>query len=156
MPAWLGLLLLVIPVIIVAAFGTRQVRESTDGRKTATVPEGWVPARGVVVDEDSSRRRRRTRDGTRLPVRRPVITYQSTDGREITFTSRIRAAGMPRPGALVGVYHDPVDPIRACIAPESLQNVSAPMGGAAKAMIGIIWSLAAVTLLIFVAVLFDA
>lgn len=156
MPAWLGLLLLIVPVVIVAAFGTRQVRESADGRAFSTVPEGWVPARGVVVDESSSRRRRRTVDGTRQSVRRPIITYQSTDGREITFTSRIRAAGMPRPGALVGVYHDPVDPTRACIAPESLKNVRAPMGGAARVMVGVIWSLAAVTMLVFVGVLFDA
>jgi hypothetical protein len=156
MPAWLGLLLLIVPVIIVAAFGTRQVRESADGRSFSTVPEGWVRARGVVVDEDSSRRRHRTPDGTRQPVRRPIITYQSADGREITFRSRIRAAGMPRPGALVGVYHDPVDPTRACIAPESLKNVRPPMGGAAKAIIGVIWSLAGATMLIFVVVLFDA
>jgi len=107
------------------------------------------------VDENSWRRRRRTPDGLRQPVRQPIITFQSTDGREITFTSRIHAAGTPRPGALVGVYHDPLDPTRACIAPESLTNVSAPMSGAAKAMIGIIWLLAAVTTLIFVLVLFD-
>ena len=40
-------------------------------------------------------------------MRQPIITFQSTDGREITFTSRIHAAGMPRPGALVEVFHDP-------------------------------------------------
>jgi hypothetical protein len=62
---------------------------------------------------------------------------------------------MPRPGALVEVFHDPADPTRACIAPTSLTNVAAPLGGAAKAMIGIIWLLAASTLLIFILVLFD-
>jgi hypothetical protein len=53
------------------------------------------------------------------------------------------------------VFHDPVDPTRACIAPTSLTNVAAPLGGAAKAMIGIIWLLAALMLLIFIVVLFD-
>lgn len=156
MPPWLGLLLLTIPVVFVAAFGTRQVRESADDRSAVAVPEGWVAARGVVVDEQTSRRRRRTADGTRKPLRRPVITYQSVDGREITFTSRIRAVGTPRPGALVGIYHDPVDPTRACIAPEALQHVTAPMAGASKVIVGIIWSLAALIMLIFVVVLFDA
>ena len=156
MPAWLGLLLLIVPVMMVAAFGTRQVRESNTGRTFSKVPDGWLPARGVVVDERSWRRRRRTPDGARQPLRQPIITFQSTDGREITFTSRIHAAGMPRPGALVEVFHDPVDPTRACIAPISLKNVAAPLGGAAKVMIGIIWALAGLTLLIFILVLFDA
>ncbi|HEY5114775.1 MAG TPA: DUF3592 domain-containing protein [Nakamurella sp.] len=156
MPAWLGLLLLIVPVVIVAAFGTRQVRESSHGRAFTTVPDGWLPARGVVVDERSWRRRRRAQDGTKQPMRQPIITFQSTDGREITFTSRIHAAGMPRPGALVGVFHDPGDPTRACIAPDALKNVAAPMGGAAKATIGTIWLLAGITTLVFVLVLFDA
>ena len=155
MPAWLGVLLLIVPVVLTAAFGTRQVRESNAGRTSSKVPDGWLPARGVVVDERSWRRRRRTPDGVRQPMRQPIITFQSTDGREITFTSRIHAAGMPRPGALVEVFHDPVDPTRACIAPTALTNVAAPLGGAAKAMIGIIWLLAALMLLIFILVLFD-
>jgi hypothetical protein len=155
MPAWLGLLLLIVPVVLTAAFGTRQVRESNTGRASSKVPDGWLPARGVVVDERSWRRRRRTPDGTRQPMRQPIITFQSTDGREITFTSRIHAAGMPRPGALVEVFHDPADPTRACIGPTELTNVAAPLAGAAKVMIGIIWLLAALTLLVFILVLFD-
>ena len=155
MPAWLGLLLLIVPVVLTAAFGTRQVRESNAGRASSKVPDGWLPARGVVVDERSWRRRRRTPDGTRQPMRQPIITFQSTDGREITFTSRIHAAGMPRPGALVEVFHDPADPTRACIGPTELTNVAAPLAGAAKVMIGIIWLLAALTLLVFILVLFD-
>ena len=155
MPAWLGVLLLIVPVVLAAAFGTRQVRESNAGRAFSKVPDGWLPAHGVVVDERSWRRRRRTPDGTRQPMRQPIITFQSTDGREITFTSRIHAAGMPRTGALVEVFHDPVDPTLACIAPSSLKNVAAPLGGAAKAMIGIIWLLALVTLMFFILVLFD-
>lgn len=155
MPAWLGLLLLIVPVVIAASFGTRQVRESASERSFRTVPDGWVAARGVVVDERIGRGQRRTAEGGRRRVRRPIITYQSADGREITFTSRIRAAGMPRPGTLVGVFHDPRDPTMACIAPESLGDVTVPLGGAARVMIGIIWLLAALTLLIFVAVLFD-
>jgi hypothetical protein len=155
MPAWLGLLLLVLPVFIVAVFGTRQVRETGGDRTITVVPDGWLPARGVVVDERTWHRRRRTPDGSVQPVRQPVITFQSTDGREITFTSRLHAAGLPRPGALVGVYHDPNDPTRACIAPESLKNMATPLATASKVMIGTIWVLAALTTFIFVVVLFD-
>lgn len=156
MPPWLGLLLLVTPVVIVAAFGTRQIRESKRSRTPARVPEGWLPARGVVVDERTWRRRRKTTDGTVQPVRQPIITFQSADGREITFSSRIHAAGTPRPGALVAVYHDPADPTLACISPESLPNVTPPLGLAEKYVIGNIWFLAVVLTLIFALVLFDA
>ncbi len=155
MPAWLGLLLLVLPVVIVAVFGTRQVRETGGDRTITTVPDGWVPARGVVVDERTWHRKRRTPDGTVQAVRQPVITFQSTDGREITFTSRLHAAGLPRPGALVGVFHDPSDPTRACISPESLKNMATPLATASKVLIGTIWSMAALTTVIFVLVLFD-
>ncbi len=155
MPAWLGLILLVLPVFIVAVFGTRQVRETGVDRMITTVPDGWLKARGVVVDERTWHRKRRTPDGKVLPVRQPTITFQSTDGREITFTSRIHAAGLPRIGALVGVYHDPKDPTRACISPESLKNIATPLATASKVLIGTIWFLALLTTLIFVLVLFD-
>ena len=155
MPAWLGLILLVLPVLIVAVFGTRQVRETGGDRTITTVPSGWVAARGVVVDERTWHRRRRTPDGTMHPVRQPVITFQSADGREITFTSRLHAAGLPRPGALVGVFHDPTDPTRACISPESLGNMATPLATASKVLIAIIWLLATVTTLMFIFVLFD-
>jgi len=59
------------------------------------------------------------------------------------------------PGYLVGVYHDPKDPTRACISPESLADVGTPLAGAAKLVIGVIWLLASLTTLIFVLVLFD-
>jgi len=156
MPAWLGLLLLVIPVLLAAVFGTRQVKESRQARQLGAVPEGWVAARGVVVDEHTSRRKRKAADGSLQPVRQPVITFQSVDGREFTFSSRIHAPGMPRPGSLVGVYHDPHDPTRACIAPESLGNITPPLGLAERYVIGNIWFLAVVVTLIFAVVLFDA
>ena len=89
-------------------------------------------------------------------MRQPVITFQSADGREVTFKSRLRATAMPRPGALVGVYHDPADPTRACIAPESLPEVVAPMEPAARFVLGFIWLLAALTMGVLVLVLFDA
>src|SRR5664279_1899487 len=100
MAAWLALVLLVTPVLIVAVLGTREVRSAERGRRIATVPDGWLPAGGVVVDERVSRRGGTGPSGRR---RRPVITFQSVDGREVTFTSRIEAAGMPRPGALIAV-----------------------------------------------------
>jgi Protein of unknown function (DUF3592) len=156
MPAWLGLLLLVIPVLLAAIFGTRQVKESKQARQLGAVPDGWVSARGVVVDERTSRRRRKGSDGTPQPIRQPIITFQSADGREITFSSRIHAPGMPRPGTLVEIYHDPIDPTRACIAPESLGNVVPPLGLAEKYVIGNIWFLAVVVTVIFAVVLFDA
>ena len=156
MPAWLGLLLLVTPVFLAAAFGTRQIRESKSARTIGAVPDGWLPARGVVVDENTSNRRRRAPDGSRQRIRQPIITYQSADGREITFTSRIRAPGMPRPGALVEIYHDPIDPTRACIAPESLSEITPPLGLTEKYVIGNIWFLALVVTVFFAFVLFDA
>jgi hypothetical protein len=156
MPAWLGLLLLVTPVFLAAAFGTRQIRESKSAHVIGAVPDGWLAARGVVVDENTSSRRRRAPDGTKQRVRQPIITFQSADGREITFTSRIRAPGMPRPGALVEIYHDPFDPTRACIAPESLGGITPPLGLAEKYVIGNIWFLALVVTVIFAFVLFDA
>ncbi len=156
MPAWLGLLLLVIPVLLAAIFGTRQVKESRQARQLGAVPDGWLPARGVVVDERTSRRRRKAADGSLQPVRQPIITFQSADGREITFSSRIHAPGMPRPGTLVEVYHDPADPTRACIAPESLGDITPPLGLAEKYVIGNIWFLAVVVTAIFAFVLFDA
>lgn len=156
MPAWLGLLLLVIPVLLAAIFGTRQVKESRQARQLGVVPEGWLPARGVVVDERTSHRRAKAADGTLQPVRQPIITYQSVDGREITFSSRIHAPGMPRPGTLVAVYHDPDDPTRACIGPESLGDITPPLGLAEKYVIGNIWFLAVVVTVIFAVVLFDA
>jgi hypothetical protein len=156
MPAWLGLILLVTPVILAAVFGTRQIRESKRARSTDYVPEGWVPAHGVVVDERSWRRRRRTASGAKGRVRQPVITFQSADGREITFSSRIHAAGMPRPGALVEIYHDPLDPTRACIAPESIPDVVPPLGLTEGFVIGNIWFLALIVIIIFALVLFDA
>lgn len=156
MPAWLGLILLVTPVLLAAIFGTRQVRESRQARQLGMVPDGWVPARGVVVDERTSHRRRKGADGSVQPVRQPVITFQSADGREITFNSRINAPGMPRPGTLVEVFHDPDDPTRACIAPESLGDITPPLGLAEKYVIGNIWFLAVVVIAIFAFVLFDA
>ena len=156
MPAWLGLLLLVVPVFLAAAFGTRQIRESKSAHSLGTVPEGWLAARGVVVDENTSSHLRRTADGSKQRVRQPIITFQSVDGREITFTSRIRAPGMPRPGTLVDIYHDPLDPTRACIAPDSLGDITPPLGLTEKYVIGNIWFLALVVTFIFALVLFDA
>jgi hypothetical protein len=152
MPAWLALMLLVTPVVIAAVFGTREVRGADRGRRGRTVPSGWLAARGVVVDERISRQRGNN-PADRL--RRPVITFQSVDGREVTFTSRIQATGMPRPGALIAVYHDPADPTRACIAPEALPDVFLPLAGVARFSIAVIWILAVLTTAIFVAVLFD-
>ena len=77
-------------------------------------------------------------------MRQPIITFQSADGREITFTSRIHAAGHAPARALVEIYHDPVDPTRACIAPESLTDITPPLGLAEKYVIGNIWFLALV------------
>ena len=139
MPDWLGLLLAMVPIVLAAAFGTRQVIYSKRAREWPEVPPGWSPAQGVVVDEQSFGRRRSAKDGTRQRVRRPVIAFQTAEGREITFTSRIRAAGTPGVGSLVEVYHDPLDPTLACIAPGSLPNVVPALGLAEKWVIVNIW-----------------
>ncbi len=156
MPAWLALSLAVVPILVIAVYGTKRVRNSDRTRRISTVPEGWIAARGVVVDERLRTTGRLSADGQPERMRQPVITFQSVDGREVTFTSRLRAVTMPRPGALIGVYHDPADPTRACIAPESLPEVVAPLEPAARFVVGVIWFLAAVTTAVLVVVLFDA
>jgi hypothetical protein len=155
-PDWLSLLLAAVPIVLAATFGTRQVRYSKLSRSIPTVPAGWLPAHGVVVDERSYRRRAKAKDGTVQRVRRPVITYQTADGREITFTSRIRAAGTPRAGTLVQVFHDPDDPTLACIAPASLPNVAPTLGGADRWEIAAIWVAAALVVVIIGVVVLQA
>lgn len=156
MPDWLSLLLATVPIVLAAAFGTRQVRYSKRSRSIPQVPPGWLPAQGVVVDERSSGRRGRTKDGTKQAVRQPVISYQTVDGREITFTSRIRAAGTPGVGALVQVFHDPDEPTLACIAPASLPNVAPALGGADRWEIAAIWGFAALVVVIIALVVLHA
>ncbi|WP_395728007.1 DUF3592 domain-containing protein [Nakamurella sp.] len=156
MPDWLSLLLAAVPIVLAAFFGTRQVRYSKRSRSIPQVPSGWLPARGVVVDEQSLGRRGKARDGSVQRVRRPVITYRTVDGREITFTSRIRAAGTPRVGSLVDVYHDPDDPTLACIAPQSLANITPTLGGADRWVIAAIWVVAALVVVIIAVVVLQA
>ena len=156
MPAWLALSLAVLPILVVAVYGTKRIRNSDRTRRISRVPERWVPARGVVVDERLRTTGRLTADGQPERMHQPVITFQSADGREVTFKSRLRATAMPRPGALVGVYHDPADPTRACIAPESLPEVVAPMEPAARFVSEFLWLVAALTMGVLVLVLFDA
>lgn len=156
MPDWLSLLMAAVPIVLAASFGTRQVRYSKRSRAIPQVPAGWLPAQGVVVDERSYDRRGRTKDGSVQPVRRPVITYRTVDGREVTFTSRIRAAGTPRVGTLVEVFHDPDDPTLACIAPASLPNVAPALGVADRWEIAAIWGFAALVVLIIALVVLHA
>lgn len=144
MPDWLGLLLAMVPIVLAAALGTRQVIASKRAREWPEVPPGWAHAQGVVVDERSAGRRRAAKDGTRQRVHRPVITFRAADGREFTFTSRIRAAGTPGVGSLIDVYHDPIDPTLACISPTSLPNVVPSLGLAEKWVIVTIWIMVAV------------
>ncbi|ACV77001.1 DUF3592 domain-containing protein [Nakamurella multipartita] len=139
MPDWLSLVLAMVPIVLAAAFGTRQVIYSKRAREWPAVPSGWVRAQGVVVDEQALGRRRPAKDGTAQRIRRPVITFRAADGREITFTSRIRAAGTPGVGSLVEVYHDPFDPTMASIAPQSLPNVVPALGLAEKWVVVNIW-----------------
>jgi hypothetical protein len=155
-PDWLGLVLAMVPIILAAAFGTRQVIYSKRARVLPEVPPGWVAVRGVVVDEQSFGRRRPAKDGTVHRVRRPVIAFRAADGREFTFTSRIRAAGTPGIGSLVDVYHHPVDPTLACIAPTSLPNVVPSLGLAEKWVIVNIWIMVAVVGLIIALVVLNA
>ena len=59
MPAWLGLLLLVTPVFLAAAFGTRQIRESKSARSIGAVPDGWLAAQATALDSTPGAIRRR-------------------------------------------------------------------------------------------------
>lgn len=156
MPDWLSLLLAAVPIVLAASLATRQVRYSKRSRSIPQVPAGWLPAGGVVVDEQSYGRRAKAKDGTVQRIRRPVITYRTADGREVTFTSRIRAAGTPRVGSLVDVYHDPENPTLACIAPGSLANVTPALGGADRLLIGAIWGVAALIVVIIGVVVLQA
>jgi hypothetical protein len=155
-PDWLSLLLAMVPIVLAAALGSRQVLYSKRARTLPEVPPGWLPSPGVVVDERSAGRRRRSRDGTLQRVRRPVIAFRTADGREITFTSRIRAAGMPGVGSLVQIYHDPTDPTLACIAPSSLPNVVPPLRLAEQWVIVNIWIMAAIVGVIIALVVLHA
>lgn len=156
MPDWLSLLLAAIPIVLAASLATRQVRYSTRSRSIPQVPSGWLPASGVVVDEQSYGRRAKAKDGTAQRVRRPVITYRTVDGREVTFTSRIRAAGTPRVGTLVDVFHDPEKPTLACIAPHSLPNVAPALRGADRTVIVAIWVVATFVIVIIGVVVLQA
>jgi len=55
MPAWLALVLLITPVVIVAVLGTREVRSAERGRRITTVPDGWLPARTVPAGAGAGR-----------------------------------------------------------------------------------------------------
>lgn len=136
MPAWIGAVLVLGPLIFAATLATARLRRAHRGRRITTVPTGWVRARGVVVDERPRPLGRRGSAG----ARQPVVTYQTADGREVTFVSRLHGEGMPRPGTLIAVYHDPRKPTRACIAPEALVGVSLPMPAAARVGIALIWA----------------
>lgn len=156
MPDWLSLLLAAVPILLAASFATRQVRYSTRSRSIPQVPSGWLPASGVVVDEKDYGRRAKAKDGTWQRIRRPVITYRTVDGREVTFTSRIRAAGTPGIGTLVDVFHDPANPTLACIAPHSLANIAPALRGADRTVIVAIWGVAALVIAIIGVVVLQA
>lgn len=129
MPDWALLVLIAIPVIVTVALVIILVTTARMRSRIARVPDGWIKVRGVVVDEQvwRTRRFRSTGEGLRAVVRQPRITFTTADGTEITFVSLIYSTTMPRPGALVAVYHHPRDPTRARIAPESLPRVDPPI-----------------------------
>lgn len=151
MPDWLALLLLVVPAVLAGMFATREVRAAHRERAVPSVPEGWLPARGVIVDEELTA----GRGGEANPLRRPVITYETADGREVTFTSRIRAAEMPRRGSALAVFHDPDQPTRACIDPQVLAGVALPLPAASRLLVALIWLTVVIVTAMFAVVLFN-
>lgn len=151
MPNWLALMLLVIPAVLAGLFGTREVRATHRERAVPSVPQGWVPARGVIVDEQLTA----GRGGEGNPLRRPVVTYETADGREVTFTSRIQAAGMPKRGTALAVFHDPARPTRACIDPQALAGVPMPLPGSSRVLVVLIWSTVLLAAAMFAVVLFN-
>lgn len=124
MPLYLPLMFMALPVLIalIAVFVVRQHRRVA--RAMRTVPAGWVraPWPGRVTAEETWRTERQgyNTDSTGSIVHRPIVTYRAPSGREVTFRSGLYGTWMPRPGAEVGVFHDPADPARARIAPESI------------------------------------
>lgn len=151
MPDWLALLLLAVPAVLAGMFGTREVKAAHRERAVPSVPDGWLPARGVIVDEQLTA----GRGGEANPLRRPTVTYQTADGREVTFTSRIQAAGMPRRGSALAVFHDPDRPTRACIDPQALTGVSLPLPAASRVLVALIWLTVLAVTATFAIVLFN-
>jgi hypothetical protein len=106
-------LMIGVPVLVVIATVTLVI---TMNRR----PSGWVQAPGLVVDRVQSWSSLGFGDTTPVRDNQPVITFRTSEGRDITFRSRISGTVMPKPGDPVTVLYDPADPSRARIAPRSL------------------------------------
>lgn len=97
-------------------------------RTAREVPDGWVRAPGVVVDEIAGMERiGRGPEASYSYLRQPIVTYRTVYGVVTTFRSPLRATAMPRPGDAVIVVHDPHDPSQARIAPESIPRITRSM-----------------------------
>jgi hypothetical protein len=139
-PVYVPLLFMAVPLVIgVLFFGiVRSYRRGARG--AVTVPDGWVraPGAGVVVDEKTWRTRSRGEQSGAF-VRQPTVRYRAATGADITFVSPVYATWMPRPGTAVGVVHDPHDPARARIAPESIPRRNRALGTVALVVGVCIW-----------------
>ena len=152
MPLYVPLLFMGVPVFIVLVFALIARQHRRVGRAMHTVPAGWVraPWPGTVTAEETWRTSHQGphRDAIGALVHRPIVTYRSATGGDVTFRSGFYGTFMPRPGAQVAVFHDPVDPGRARIAPESIprtfQRISA-----------VVWVMA-VVILVPLTVVFEA
>lgn len=149
MPLYVPLLFMAVPVFIVLVFGFVARQHRRVGRAMATVPAGWVraPQPGVVTSEETWRTSRQNLNADRVGaiVHRPIVTYRPSNAGDVTFRSGFYGTFMPRPGAQVAVVHDPADPRRARIAPESIPKTFRRLSAA-------VWVVAIVILLPLTAV----
>ena len=123
MPLYVPLLFMGLPVFLVLVFVFVARQHRRVARRCARCRQGWVPAPwpGVVTAEETWVSRHRTAGSTTSAVvHRPIVTYRAASGADVTFRSGLYGTFMPRPGAAVAVFHDPADPDRARIAPESI------------------------------------
>ena len=135
MPLYVPLLFMALPLVLVTVFVLLLRRGRRVHRAIRTVPPGWVraPRPGHVTAEETWRTSHSTYAGssTGAVVHRPIVTFRPAAGGEITFRSGAYGTFMPRPGAQVGVFHDPADPARARIAPESVPRTFGAVAGVA-------------------------
>lgn len=96
-----------VPILIAAVFALLGVMFLTIGLLRLRLSRGWVATTGQVVDRHGGT--------TRWPSRYSTFRWRDHHGREHHRTSLVYASLGPRPGTLVEVKYDPVDPSRAVI-----------------------------------------
>lgn len=122
----LGLVLLLLAGLLALA-GVLPLRQQRRQRALLVVPQGWVPAPGIVRSE-------RTHvvgsEHHGVVVRQPFVEFRDARGVTHTFLSERRGTIVPTPGTPVRVFHHPQDPRRAVLDPSLVPEVDRGRGGA--------------------------